>query len=75
MFNSFRKANIISELRASGDQLVREISNLRKLEAADIPPEIKREKMKEIKETIDTIQSRIDKLKEEIKLDASFKNN
>lgn len=75
MFNGFRKGNIISELKTYASLLTQEISKLKELEAADIPLEIKRGKIEEIRETINTISNQIDKLKNEIKLDTSFKNN
>ena len=75
MFNAFRKVNVISELKTLTVLLSKEISNLKELEAADIPLEIKREKMEEIRETINTISNQIDKLKIEIKLETGFKNN
>lgn len=75
MFNAFRKNNVISELQTLAGLLTREINNLKNLEESDISLEIKREKIKEIRETMDTIQSQIDKLKQEIKLEVTFKNN
>jgi hypothetical protein len=75
MFNEFRKANINSELKTLTGLLAKEITNLKELEAADIPLEIKREKIEEIRSTINTISNQIDKLKIEIKLETGFKNN
>lgn len=75
MFNEFRKVNVISELKILAGLLVKEIDNLKELEASDIPLEIKREKIEEIRTTINTISNQIDKLKIEIKLETGFKNN
>jgi len=75
MFNGFKKTSIISKLKSLRELSMREIENIKNLEADDIPLEIKREKIKEIKDTLDTIKSQIDKLKEEINLEAGFKNN
>ena len=75
MFNEFRKANIISELKILAGLLAKEVGNLKELEAVDIPLEIKRENIEEIRTTINTISNQIDKLKEEINLETGFKNN
>jgi len=75
MFNAFRHGNIVAELQLLSKLLTNEINNLKELENAEIPMENKMKKMKEIRETIDNIQTQIDKLKLEIKLDREFKNN
>lgn len=75
MFNEFRKVNIISELKTLTGLLAKEIANLKELEIADIPLEMKRAQIEEIRTTINTISNQIDKLKIEIKLETGFKNN
>lgn len=75
MFNSFRKQNIIFELRSSASQLKQELAKLKELEIADIPLEKKATQIEEIRSSIESIASQIDKLKIEIKLDTDFKSN
>lgn len=75
MFNSFRKQNILFELRSSASQLKQQLAKLKELESADIPLEKKASQIEEIRFSIDSIASQIDKLKAEIKLDTDFKSN